>query len=181
MTMTKPALRRRSRRARGLRLLALLACCAPAAGCGVYSASSGRVDEAVRRVAVPYLENLSAEPDIEVELTESIITALQEDNTLKVVDEDAADSVIEGKVVRYRIKEAFATADQLVNEFQVQILVELSFTVVATGEQIFSGKRFTGTGNYQLDDPGGRDIVTARQEAAAEIVRDVLALVVEDW
>jgi hypothetical protein len=181
MKRTKPPPRPRRLRTRGLRLCALLACGALAAGCGVYSASSGRVDEAVRRVAVPYLENLSAEPDIEVELTEAIITALQEDNTLKIVDEDAADSVLEGKVVRYRLKEAFATADQLVNEFQVQILVELSFTVVATGDQIFAKKRFTGTGNYQLDDPGGRDIVTARQEAAEEIVRDVLALVVEDW
>jgi hypothetical protein len=163
--------------AAGLPVLLALLC----AGCGVYSASSGRVDAAIRRVAVPYLENLSAEPDIEVELTEAIITAIQEDNTLKIVGEDNADSILSGKVVRYSLQESFATAEQLVNEFQVQIAVELTFTIVNTGQHLFEKKRFTGTGNYQLNDPAGRDINTARQDAAAEIVRDVLAQVVEDW
>lgn len=150
-------------------------------GCGIYSASSGRVSTEIRRVAVPFLENLSAEPDIEVELTEGIITAIQDDNTLKVVSEDNADSILSGKVVRYQLQESFATADQLVNAFQVQIAVELTFTVVKTGKHIFENKRFIGTGNYQLDDPAGRDINTARQDAAGEIVRDVLAQVVESW
>ena len=46
-------------------------------GCGVYSASSGRVQEERKRVAVSYLENRTAEPNIEVQLTDAIIQALQ--------------------------------------------------------------------------------------------------------
>ena len=65
-------------------------------------------------------------------------------------------------------------------EYQVQIAVELTLTVRATGERLFERKRFTGTGNYVLnDDVSSED--TARKEAAEEIVRDILALVVEDW
>ncbi|MFH1844246.1 MAG: LPS assembly lipoprotein LptE [bacterium] len=152
----------------------------PLSGCGLYSSSSGRVDETIRQVAIPYLENQSPEPNIEIELTEAIIDALQDDNTLKVVDENSAQSILSGRVVQYRLKEAFAQ-DQRVNEYQIQIMVELAFTVRATGAKIFEKKRLTGTGNYILNDPDGRDETTARQEAAAEIVREVLALIVEDW
>ena len=59
--------------------------------------------------------------------------------------------------------------------------MSLTFTVRSTGEKIFDTKRFTGTGNYVLDDPAGTSEETARAEAAEEIVKDILALVVEDW
>jgi hypothetical protein len=98
------------------------------------------------------------------------------------VQEQDADSILSGKVLQYRLKEAFANADRRVNEYQVQIVVELDFMVRATGQKIFSKKRFRGTGNYLLDDEaGGSSETTARNNAANEIVRDILASVVEDW
>jgi hypothetical protein len=150
-------------------------------GCGVYSASSGRVDENLQKVAVQYLENLTPEPNLGVDLSDVIIFALQSDNTLKVVDEASADSIISGRVVRYTLREVMTTQDLTVNEYQVQIAVVLTFTVRATGEKIFDKRRFTGTGNYLLNDPQGTSEQTARSEAVEEIVRDILAQVVEDW
>ncbi len=149
-------------------------------GCGVYSASSGRVDESLKRVAVPFLENRTSEPDIGVSLTNQIIFALQEDNTLKVVDEDAADTLLEGAVTQYNIRQVSASNQQIVDEYQVQIAVELTLTKKATGEKLLDRKRFTGTGNYLLGD-GSTSEATARQLAANEIVRDVIAQIVEDW
>lgn len=158
--------------------LVLLVGCA---GCGVYSASTGRVDESIQRVGVRYLENMTSEATIGVDLTDAIILAIQTDNTLKVVDEGAADTILSGKVVRYFLKEVFARENLTVNEYQVQIAVVLDFERRSTGEKIFSQKRFNGTGNYVLDDPAGTSEETARQEAAVEIVKDILALVVEGW
>lgn len=149
-------------------------------GCGVYSASSGRVDEDMKMVAVQYLENLTPEPNLGVDLSDIIIFALQQDNTLKVVDEADADSIISGKVVRYTLREVSTTQELTVNEYQVQIAVMLTFTLRATGEKIFDNKRFTGTGNYVLNDTETNE-ETARDEAVEEIVRDILAQVVEDW
>jgi hypothetical protein len=151
------------------------------AGCGPYSGSSGRVDENLKMVAVQYLENLTPEPNLGVELSDVIIFALQTDNTLKVVDEAGADSILSGRVVRYARKEVSTTQDLTVNEYQVQIAVMLTFTVRATGEKVFENRRFTGTGNYVLNDPQGTSEDSARDEAVEEIVRDILALVVEDW
>ena len=149
-------------------------------GCGVYSASSGRVDEGLKRIAIEYFENMTAEPDIGVELSELITTQVQLDNTLKVVDETAADTILSGKVMRYTLRELAARQDLTVTEYQVQIAVTLTLTKRATGEKIFENRRFTGTGNYLLNDTNLTES-SARDEAAGEIVRDILGLVVEDW
>jgi hypothetical protein len=161
----------------------LLGLVALAGGCGVYSTSSGRVDESLRWVNVPYLENATAEPNIEIELTEAIITALQDDNTLKVVDLEAARTELVGRVVGYKLREAFTTAtggNMQVDEYQVQIAVELTMRRLDGGENVFTRKRLNGSGNFILGDSATSEL-TARSEAAAEIVREVLGLIVEDW
>jgi hypothetical protein len=150
-------------------------------GCGVYSASSGRVDQAIRRVSVEYFDNRTSEADLGIELSELVVSALQADNTLRVVDYPSADSVIEGVVTRYFLRQASISPDQQVDEYQVQITAELTFRVKATGDAFFENQRFNGTGNFFLDDPGGSSEATAKQAAAEEIVKDILAQVVEDW
>ncbi|PID80396.1 hypothetical protein CSB20_07605 [bacterium DOLZORAL124_64_63] len=162
-------------------MLAIMLAAMLATGCGVYSASSGRVDENIQRVYVEYLDNMTPEPNLGVDVAEGIIEALQVDNTLKVVDEGSADSILSGKVLRYHLKEVAARGKNLtVNEYQVQISVQLDFMVRATGEALFSKRRFNGTGNYVLGDDA-TDEATARREALTEIVNDILAQVVEDW
>lgn len=163
-------------------LLILVTMALAAVGCGVYSASPGRVDEGIKNVAVQYLENMTSEPNIEVALSDAIIYAIRVDNRLKVVDEGDADTIISGKVVLYKLQEVMARGENLtVDEYQVQISVMLDMAFRATGEKIFEKKRFNGTGNYNLEEDSGTSEETARNEAAAEIVRDILAMVVDDW
>lgn len=159
---------------------ALLVALLGVGGCGVYSTSSGRVDESRSRIAIPYLDNITAQPDLGVELTELIILAVQEDNTLKVVGEESANGILEGRVTRYNRRQVSTTNSLRVDEYQVQIAVELTFVLRETGETVFSKRVFTGVGNYFLDDPQTTE-ATARSLAAAEIVRNILGLIVEDW
>jgi hypothetical protein len=150
------------------------------AGCGVYSTSSGRVDDTRSRVAVPYLDNVTAQPGLGVELTDLIVQAIQEDNTLKVVSEESASGIIQGRVTRYNRRQVSTTSSLRVDEYQVQIAVELTFVVRETGETLFERRVFTGVGNYFLDDSETTE-ATARDLAAKEIVRNILGLIVEDW
>ena len=162
--------------------LAVLTCMTALEGCTVYSTSRGRVDENIQKVYVEYLEDQTAEPNIGVDMADAIIDAIQDDNTLKIVSEADADAIISGRVTRYHLREMTPRQDLTVNEYQVQIAVMLSFNVRATGETIFKDKRFLGTGIYILDDPTGQTTEqTAKIEAGREIVKDILALVVEDW
>lgn len=150
-------------------------------GCGVYSTSSGRVDESLARVAVEYLENRTAEADLGIEVAEGVIEALEEDNTLKVVEREVASAVVEGAVTGYRLQRMAVSAELQVQEYQVQMVVQLTLRLKSSGETVFTDRRFTGTGNYFLDDPEGSSEQTAREDAIEEIVQDVLAEVVEDW
>jgi len=164
----------------------LIVCCLGAtlladSGCGVYSANPGRVDENIKRVAVDYFENLTAEPNIEVDLTNDVIKSIQDDNTLKVVSDEDADSIITGRVTQYDLQQAFLRQDLTVNEFKLVITVVLTFTVRTTGETLFKDKAFTGTGNYVIDGPNPSTELDARKEATDQIVRDILAQVVEGW
>jgi outer membrane lipopolysaccharide assembly protein LptE/RlpB len=149
-------------------------------GCGVYSTSSGRVDEARSRIAVPYLDNVTAQPALGVELTDLIVQAVQEDNTLKVVGEESANGILQGRVTRYSRRQVSTTNSLRVDEYQVQIAVELTFVLRPSGETVFAKRVFTGVGNYFLEDPQTTES-TARSLAATEIVRSVLALIVKDW
>ncbi len=167
-------------RQRYLRYVSGLLGLALVAGCGVYSGTSGRVDDSIKRVAVQYLDNMTPEPNLGVDLSDAIIRAIQLDNTLKVTDEGEADTIISGKVMRYRLREVAARNDLTVVEYEVQIAVVLTMTIRANGEKIFDKKRFTGTGNYALNDELSSEDL-ARVDAAEEIVRDILAMVVEDW
>lgn len=160
---------------------ALIAAALGCAGCGVYSTSVGRVDENLKYVAVEYLENRTPEADLGIRVSEDIIEAIQDDNTLKVVSFDQSNSVIDGAVTGYRLRRMAVSPELQVEEYQVQMVVELTLRIKATGEPIFERRRFTGTGNYYLDDPNDSSEETARDDAVAEIVRDVLAQVVEDW
>ncbi len=171
--------------AAGLQKAALAACWALIwvcmHGCGYYTATSGRVDQSIRQVAVEFFENRTAEADLGIQLAELVIAALQEDNTLKVVDYQSADSVIDGAVTRYFLRQASISPDQQVDEFQVQIALELSFRVKATDAFIFEKRTFTGVGNYFLNDRDGTSEQSAKEEAIKEITKAVLAQVVEDW
>ncbi len=170
-----------NRHTRRLAGAVVLAVACAAAGCGTYSASSGRVEESLKRIAVLYFDNETAEPNLGVDLADAVIQSLQTDNTLKVVEEGSADTILDGRVVRYTLKEQFARQDLTVTEYQVQIAVMLTLTRRATGETVFKDRRFIGSGNYLLDGSNGTSEQTARVEAATEIVKDILALVVEDW
>lgn len=152
-----------------------------AAGCGVYSASSGRVEADRQRVAVRVLENRTSEPNLGIELTDAIILAIQEDNTLKVVDENVAGSLVFGEVIQYSLRQISTTQNLTVDEYEVRIAVALTFEVIESGERIFDRRRFNGSGRYQLDPSSETNETTARDEAALEIVKDILAQVVEDW
>jgi hypothetical protein len=163
-----------------LTTVVLLLVALASAGCGVYSTSSGRVDETRSRVAVPYLDNVTAQPGLGVEFTDLIVQAIQEDNTLKVVGEEAASGIIQGRVTRYNRRQVSTTSSLRVDEYQVQIAVELTFVLRETGETLFERRVFTGVGNYFLDDSETTE-TTARDLAAKEIVRNILGLIVEDW
>jgi hypothetical protein len=73
---------------------------AAVSGCG-YSTTS-RTARDIKSIFVPFFDNKTAEPNLEITVTERLINYMILDNTLKVVDEDEADAILEGEISQFR-------------------------------------------------------------------------------
>jgi hypothetical protein len=131
------------------RIVPLLVLTALLAACG-YSTSS-RTAKGIKSIAVPFFENQTAEPALEITVTESIIQNLVEDNTLKVTGEDYADAILRGQIVEFQNRPFSFDADLNAEEYRVDIKVRATLTNRELGEPIWENLTFGGHGNYFLD------------------------------
>ncbi len=69
------------------------------AGCFRYS-FSGAVPSHLKTIAVPLLDNQTAEFGIAERITDQIIGEFQRDNTFKIADPGNSDSILKGSLVR---------------------------------------------------------------------------------
>jgi len=162
------------------RALGVLGVLVLVAGCGVYSTKPGRLREGLETIAVPIFENRTTEPGIEIQLTDTITEELIRDRTLRIVDENEADSLLLGTIRRFRFGEAFFGADRAAEEYTVEIAVEVTIVDRAGGEPIVGPRTIRGEGNYFIDE-GPEGEAEARDQASEQIVEGILGLVVEEW
>jgi hypothetical protein len=148
-------------------------------GCG-YGLTPGRVKPGLESVAVPYFENETTEPELEVSLTDAIIAGIVADRTLRLTEENQADALILGKITFFKIQEVFFAENRQAQEYEVRVACEVSLVDRATGDVIVKPTTIRGKGDYFTDEgPEGEE--NARKEAADELVRAILALVIEEW
>jgi hypothetical protein len=166
------------------RILILVALCVVVSGpgCGYYSTSS-RTAKDIKSIAVPFFENLTTQPNLEITVTERLIDNLVADNTLKVTDEDYADAVLSGEIVEF-INVPFAFNNELnAEEYNVVIKVKVSLFNRRKNEPIWSDMVFSGDGTYFVEavEEEGRTFDGAVEESVREITERILNLTVQDW
>jgi outer membrane lipopolysaccharide assembly protein LptE/RlpB len=150
-------------------------------GCGYYGTSS-RTAKGIKSVAVPFFENRTSEPNLEIIVTERVIDNLVADNTLSVEDESGADAVLEGVIVSFR-NEPFSFNRELnAEEYHVVVSVEASLYNRSLNEPIWEKQTIKGDGSYFVDSTEeGRRYEDALAEAIKEITDRILNLTVQDW
>ncbi len=172
-------MRPKSRRRRSAALAASLAA-ACALSCG-YSTTS-RTAKDIKSIHVPFFENETAEPNLEISVTEQIIDNLVSDNTLKVVSEDGADAILDGRIVEFTNKPFSFNQDLNAEEYIIVIRVTATLFNRRTNDAIWQDKSFQGDGSYfieQVDE--NRTFDDAVQESLREITERILNLTVQDW
>jgi hypothetical protein len=167
-------------RRRVVRAYGVLACALALASCGVYGTTPGRVKPGLETVGVPFFENRSEEPEVEVALTEAVIEGLIAERTLKVVEENQADALVVGTIRSYTFREAFFAADRQADEYKITVSVEVSLIERGTNEVIAGPEVIRGQGSYLITE-GLEGEIAARNNAAKQIVEGILNLVIEEW
>ncbi len=151
-----------------------------AVACG-YSTTS-RTAKDIRTIYVPFFENKTSEPNLEISVTERVIQNLVTDNTLKVVPEDGADAVLEGQIVEFRNQPFSFNSELNAEEYHVVIRVVATLYNRRQNEPIWRDRAFQGDGSYFVEQVGeGRTIDDAINESIREITERILNLTVQDW
>jgi hypothetical protein len=167
------------------RALALLAAVAvAAAGCSHYGFSpSGRAGKGgLRTIAIPILENETLEYGVEQDVTDALIEEFTDDNTLRVVPEGEAESIMRGTVVSYQRPIVSYDAGGSPREYKVLVVSRFSFENLSTKDVIWEDE-VEGWAIYSVTGEGG-DLTTedeAKAVAFEKLAEDVLAKTVQGW
>jgi len=150
-----------------------------ALACG-YSTNT-RTAKDIKSVYVPFFQNRTAEPNLEITFTDGIIQSLVNDNTLKVVPEAGADATLDGEIVSFK-DQPFSFNESLdADEYHLVITVSCTLFNRRTNEPIWQHQQFVGTGSYFLEGNSGRTRADAMDQAIQEIRDRILNLTVQDW
>jgi len=166
-----------------VRVLGILSCmfgALAASGCSHYSFSPALKSQ-LSSVAVPVLANETLEFGAEQELTNAIIAVFTDDNTLRVVPEGEADSVLRGAVVTY--ERAVISYDAAGNprEYKVRVVARLEYVDLTRNATVWEGD-VEGWAVYSVSGVG--DITSeedARAVAFEKLAQDVLSKTVQGW
>jgi len=150
--------------------------------CGFYSFSGSSLPSHLRTIAIPTFENKTTEFGVPEDITDALINEFTQDNTLKVVDRRAADSIIEGTIVNIREQAGAYNQQEQVQEIRIYIRIKAKFEDLRKNNVIWE-EELSQWGTYSPDAPSGEN--STRQDAIAEaiskIVTDILNRTISGW
>jgi hypothetical protein len=148
--------------------------------CGYYSTSSRTAGD-IKKIAVPYLDNATAEPDIEIEITQRIIDGLVEDNTLKVTSDQDADAVLEGSIIEYANVPITFSNELQADQYRLLIGLRVSLLGKKDNAYIWQDKNIKAQANYYLDTTTEHTYDKALEDIYRDIVENILSSTVQEW
>lgn len=153
-------------------------------GCFRYS-FSGSGPSHIKTIAIPLFDNATAEYGVVERLTDELILAFQNDNTLKITDEKSADAVLSGTLVRvtdvpYTYEGEGEANNFNVGEYKLTLTVKLSYFDQVKDELIWEQEvQDWGTYNHTTGAPEERD--EGFNEAIEKLSEDILNMTVSGW
>lgn len=166
----------------GVALCALLA--VVAVGCGAYSFSGSTLPGHIRTVAVPLMENRTDRAELSTALADSLVTRFLDDNQLKVEPQEGADSVVEGIVLEYRRTPYTFDANEQVETYRLELVLEARFVDVRKNKVVWEEKRLSEWETYNFAGIGGQPAETEEEgigRLLAKITENIMNRTVQGW
>lgn len=159
--------------------LTLLSC-----SCGYYSTTSRTAGD-IKKIYIPYMENETPEPNVEIEITQRIIDGIIKDNTLKVVSEDEADATLEGALIEYS-NEPYTFSENASSSIQAEqyrlvIGIRISLFDGDKNEYLWEDKKIEARGDYYLEATEQQNYEDAKENVYTDLVDGILSNTLEDW
>ena len=120
-------------------------------------------------------------PMLETEVTRAVINKFLYDGNVKPVAEDIADLALKGELVEFRRDALRYTTSDDVEEYRINIVVNMSLGDKKNGKLVWEEKNFTGNATYFVTGPQAKSEEQAVQDAIKDLSRRIVERVVEQW
>ncbi len=150
-------------------------------GCKKYSTAE-LYDPQYRTIAVPIFENRTTYREVEFQLTEAIVKELQERTPYTITRTSAADTVLQGVVVR--VDQQLLSRRRPGNvpqTMEIRVWVDFAWRDLHAGEPIVSRQGFEAVGTYVPTSPLNEPIEVGLHSAVERLAEDIVSAMQADW
>ena len=116
--------------------------------CGFYSLA-GSIPPHINSIAIPLVENQTAEFGMAESVTDNLLASFTEENILRLADENVADSILRGSIIRVEDRAQTFTGNEVVTEYRLTIQMDLEWYDVKNDVALLH-KDYSGWGAYGL-------------------------------
>lgn len=146
--------------------------------CAYYS-FKGALPSHLKTIAIPLLNNRTPEATIHENLTNKLIDAFLEDNTLGIVDETQANLILTGSVNAVRVQASIVKAGETVSETKLTVQVKIKVEDVVTNKVLID-KNFEDSGLMDAT-AGFEERNAAIDEALVQLTDKILNATLGGW
>jgi len=170
---------------RAVRALFFVSVVLAASGCAGYRVGdiSGRELQGVRSVYVPVVRNTSLTPDLDMTVTNAIIRRFNNDGTLSVQQNNAADSELDVTITDVTQSAVRSSSSDILVTAEYQLTIKATATYVnrKLGRKIFENTGVTGSTYFFTQADIQEGIRQALPLAAQDLANNTVKLVTEGW
>jgi len=120
-------------------------------------------------------------PLLDTEVTKAIVDRYLFDGNLKPVSLEDADLILESELIDFRKEPLRYTEDDEVEEYRVNVMVNMSLYDNKKRETVWQEKGFTGSQTYFTTGPNVKSEDAATNEAIADLARRIVERTIEEW
>ncbi|MBM3251434.1 MAG: hypothetical protein FJZ11_01455 [Candidatus Omnitrophica bacterium] len=120
-------------------------------------------------------------PRLENDITTAVIDRFIFNGSLKVVKEEDADVILNGALAEYRRDVLRYDEDEDVEEYRLNIIVNISLWNVKEQKNIWAENGFTGETTYFVSGSKAKSESTAIKDGITDLARRIVERTVENW
>jgi len=130
----------------------------------------------IRSIAIPVFENETVKYGLAEPFTNKLIEAFMEDGSLSIQSEKEADSILNGKIVKYEKLPLIYDEYERVSSLKVVIRIEAQF-VDRVRDRILWTREFEDWGRYAADEDEEKGI----EETIEKLKNRIVGEIIEAW
>jgi len=164
--------------------LALIASAFILASCSGYQIGTPKPAnmQHVRVIAVPNVKNDTLEPRIDVLLTNSIISRMQEDGTFETAREDKADAILQARILRIDRRQLRSARFNTLRSRELGVAIIVEYSVIdSTTQQLLRRGQVRGDTSVFIDANYQNAERQAFPEAADRAAAQIVSRISEGW